>query len=115
MINKPVLLLSIVVILPLPTKNRATDANIVTPIIKNRKNRLKTWKTPQELLNTTDKELENQKANKSFQIPKSQLQDNRAQSEKDTIKKARQRFRPYKTSQNLSAFEIEDLLQGNLS
>ncbi len=45
-------------------------------------------KSQQKLRNTPDREVENPRANKNFQVPKSRLQSNRARGEKETIRKS---------------------------
>lgn len=51
-----------------------------------------------KLCNALDKKLENLKANKNFQVPKSRFQNNKTRDEKNTTKRARQWFGPYEIS-----------------
>lgn len=41
-------------------------------------------------------------------MPKSRLQDNKIRSKRNTIKRVKQKFEPYKTKQNLSIFGIKN-------
>lgn len=92
------------VVPPLPAENRATNANISPPIIRNRRGRLRAERAHQGLRNTPDRELENP----SFQVPRGRLQDNRARSERGTTRRARRGSGPRGTRRNPSAFEVED-------
>lgn len=105
---KPVLLLGMAVILLLPIENRTTETNIAYLLIENRRGRLKVRRVQQGLRNTPDKTFENSRVTKSFQVPRSRLQDNIARSERRTPKKARKEPGSCGITQNSSAFEMEN-------
>ncbi len=97
-----------VVVLPLLAENRATETNMALLFIENRRDRLKIKRVQQEFCNTPDREPENSRAIKNFQVPKCRLQCNRDRGEKRTIKMVKWVSGPYNTKQNPSTFEMKN-------
>lgn len=102
--NKQALPPNVVIVIFLQADNRTIGPNIASPLIRNRRDKLKVRKTQQVLQNISDRKVNNLRTNKS--LPRDKLQDNKTRDEIKPRKKSTQEFRLYESRQNLSVFEL---------
>lgn len=58
---------------------------------------MKSEKSLTKVCNTSDREVEYCRANRSFQVARDKIQDNKTESKKRTTKKAKQKYGPCRT------------------